>query len=91
MEIRRSFIISKIELSKNQIVNIRSHAEILSAVIEGEYQAWVIEEDKDFICGYTELDNIGMPSFLYFAVGLDDSIITWGEGLHDLKKWLENK
>jgi hypothetical protein len=78
---KKSFIIKKNDLSKEQLINIRNHG----CINLEDYRKWIIEENSEYICGYTEKDCINMPSYMYYAVGISNSIIKCGEGLHDIK------
>jgi len=78
---KKSFVIKKCDLTLEQLINIRNHVNICRE----DYQKWVIEENSEYICGYTEKDCINMRSYMYYAVGIYNSVIKWGEGLHDIK------
>lgn len=80
-----SFIIKKENLSKEQIVGIRNHWNLLSSKVE-EYEKWVIEEDSFYICGYTEKDCLDMYSLFKFCLSIDNNVIKWGNnGLNSIK------
>lgn len=84
----KSFVILKEELTTGQLMMIRNHGSLISNNIE-EYEKWVIEENSEYICGYTEKDCINMFGFFSYCVGLNNDIVIWGSGLHSLN-WVNN-
>lgn len=79
----KSFIIPKKELTTEQLIMIRNHGSYINNI--EEYEKWVIEENSEYICGYTEKDCINMFGFFSYCVGLNSDIVVWGSGLHDIK------
>jgi hypothetical protein len=62
-----SFLIAKKYLDKDQLEAIRKHIAMakLMKIEEGYYDyPWDIEENEDFITGWTYLDNFSMMNFL---------------------------
>ena len=75
-----SFIISKKRLDEDQIKAINNHYELakkLGLDID-YYNHWRIEENDEFITGYTDLDNFSMYDFLN-TIDVKDKHIIWGE------------
>lgn len=75
-----SFIISKKRLDEDQIKAINNHYELakkLGLDID-YYNHWRIEENDDFITGYTDLDNFSMYDFLN-TIDVKDKHIIWDE------------
>ena len=75
-----SFIISKKRLDEDQIKAINNHYELakkLGLDID-YYNYWCIEENDDFITGYTDLDNFSMHDFLN-KIDVKDKYISWSE------------
>lgn len=80
-----SFIISKKRLDKDQIEAIREHAELGKALgmwISWSFE-WDINENEDFISGYTSMDNFSMYNF-FEEIGIPDRFIKWSEYAFDI-------
>lgn len=80
-----SFIISKKHLDEDQIEAIREHAELGKAL--GMWTSWSFEwdinENEDFISGYTSMDNFSMYNF-FEEIGVPDRFIKWSEYAFDI-------
>lgn len=80
-----SFIISKKHLDEDQIEAIREHAELGKAL--GMWKNWSFEwdinENEDFISGYTSMDNFSMYNF-FEEIGIPDRFIKWSEYAFDI-------
>ena len=79
-----SFIISKKYLDEDQIEAIRNHSEL------GEKlgfcwceDAWDIDENENYISGYTWMDNFDMYDFLK-AIDVSPKLADWSEWSFDL-------
>lgn len=73
-----SFIISKKRLDAEQCEAIRIH-DVLGKKLGFSYSnfAWIIEENDDFITGFTWMDNFDMYDFLK-EIGINvDSCVEW--------------
>lgn len=80
-----SFIIAKKNLSEKQIKAILVHS-ILGTKLGMKWadtDSWSIEENDDFITGYTFLDNFDMRGFLY-NIGVPMQRVFWGDYPFDL-------
>lgn len=78
-----SFLISKSNLDDEQIYAIRNHSELGHRLnLECAEEAWQIEENDEYITGYTWMDNFDI-SKLFDIIGATSSIIK-------LKKWRTN-
>ena len=92
-----SFIIAKKYLDNDQIEAIRNHDE-LGKKLGFDYcnEFWHIDENGEFITGYTDLDNFDMCGFLD-EIDVNSQKIEWGEYPVDLSnidyayKDIENK
>ena len=76
-----SFLISKKHLDHDQIVAIRKHHELgkkLGLVDSWLDFPWTINENNDFITGYTSMDNFNMESFLG-KIEVNMRKVTWSE------------
>lgn len=74
-----SFIISKKHLDEDQIEAIRRHDELGEELgMSCTDWCWDIEENEDFISGYTSMDNFSMYDFLE-RINVPDRYINWGE------------
>lgn len=75
-----SFIIAKKHLDEDQIKAIHNHIELAKKLDFdfGYLDPWHIEDNDDFIAGYTDMDNFSMCNFLYM-IGVNDIYICWGE------------
>lgn len=80
-----SFIISKKHLDEDQIEAIREHAELGKAL--GMWTNWSFEwdinENEDFISGYTSMDNFSMYNF-FEEIGVPDRFVKWSEYAFDI-------
>lgn len=82
-----SFIISKRFLDNDQLEAIRNHyclAKKLNLEIE-RFDQWNIDEDSEFITGYTHMDNFDMNEFLQ-KIEVDSRCVHWGEFSFNLSK-----
>lgn len=82
-----SFIIAKKYLDEDQIKAIRNHVELwrkLGNEITKWDFPWDIEENKEFIAGYTDMDNFDMWNFLE-EIDVNSKLISWGTYPFDLK------
>lgn len=80
-----SFIISKKHLDEDQIEAIREHAElgkVLGMWTNWSFE-WDINENEDFISGYTSMDNFSMYNF-FEEIGIPDCFIKWSEYAFDI-------
>ena len=75
-----SFIISKKHLDEDQIKAIHNHIELTKKLgwHFGYLDPWRIEENDDFITGYTDMDNFSMYDFLE-KIGVEDKYVDWSE------------
>lgn len=74
-----SFILSKKRLTEKQILAIKHHREIAERMGMYNYDcSWRIEENDDFIGGYTGMDNFSMYDFLD-KIGVCGSSAIWSE------------
>lgn len=75
-----SFIINKIYLDDDQIEAIWRHRDLADVLgLDTDYYChWQIEENRDFITGYTHMDNFSMGEF-FEAIDLPGGCVTWGE------------
>lgn len=79
-----SFIISKKHLDEDQIEAIRQH-DILGkklGMLNTKFY-WDINENEDFISGYTSMDNFSMYNF-FEEIGIPDQFIKWSEYAFDI-------
>lgn len=80
-----SFIIAKNNLSRNQLFAIEHVAELaekLNMPNSSEASSWRIDQDEDFVRGYTYMDNFYMYEFLE-KIGIYMPWVTWSEYLLD--------
>lgn len=76
-----SFIIAKKYLDEDQIKAIHNHTELTKKLgwdIDCLDWPWDIEEDDNFITGYTCMDNFSMYDFLE-KIGVEDKYVNWSE------------
>lgn len=80
-----SFIISKKRITKDQLEAIKIHENLAKALgMWGEYaHPWEIEENKNFISGYTSMDNFSMYNFLE-EIGIPQKYVKWSEYQFDI-------
>lgn len=81
-----SFLISKKHLDEDQIEAIREHEDL--SIILGLWKGksntdWDINENEDFISGYTSMDNFSMYNF-FEEIGIPDRFIKWSEYAFDI-------
>lgn len=80
-----SFLIAKKHLDKDQIKAIQNH-EILGKTFglwDSWSFAWNIDENEDFISGYTFMDNFPMYNF-FEEIGIPNQFVQWGEYAFDI-------
>lgn len=83
-----SFLIAKKYLTPNQLTAIWKHIPlgsrlgINSATLE---EAWTIEENEDFIIGYTSMDNFDMDEFLK-KIEINEGYVHWSQWAFDLEE-----
>lgn len=77
-----SFIIQKKYLSPYQIEKIYKHTDACTDWLDFP---WSIEENENFITGYVFMDNFDMEEYLE-QIGVDGSIVRWGEYSFDLEE-----
>lgn len=74
-----SFIISKRCLDDDQIKAIRNHGELGEKLgFDCCNETWHIEENENYITGYTSLDNFDMYTFLE-NIDVNSRNINWSE------------
>lgn len=74
-----SFVISKKYLDSDQIEAIRRHSELGGKLgIEYNEESWYIQENKNYIGGYTGMDNFDMEEFLE-KIDVDIRRVQWSE------------
>ena len=75
-----SFVIYKRNLSKLQIMAIKSHYISLDFIRDGRHSwdEWHIHEDDYEIRGYTSMDNFDMHKYLE-KIGVNEEHINWKE------------
>lgn len=79
-----SFLIAKKHLDNNQIKAIRNHSELGEKLgIDCSEESWGIDESKDYITGYTWMDNFDMEEFLE-KIDVDMKHVKWSEWSFDL-------
>ena len=81
-----SFLISKKNLDEDQIEAIREHYELgkKMGMVDLKWDSpWDIEENDNYITGYTFMDNFNMYKFLS-DIDVEDKDIKWGEFRVDL-------
>lgn len=88
-----SFIISKRCLDNDQIEAIREHWELGKKIgmVDLKWDSpWDIEENDEFITGYTFMDNFNMYDF-FNKIDVKEGNITWSERPFDLFFYKDNK
>lgn len=86
-----SFIISKKYLDDDQIEAIRNHSELGEKLgFDCCNYAWDIEENENYITGYTWLDNFDMYDFLK-TIDIDADLVDWSEWSFDLDTYKADK
>ena len=74
-----SFVIAKRHLDSDQIEAIRRHDELGGQLgIKYSEDAWCIEENKNYIGGYTCMDNFDMEEFLD-KIDVDMRRVDWSD------------
>lgn len=74
-----SFIISKKYLDQDQIEAIRRHSELGGKLgVRYSEDSWSIEENKNYIGGYTGMDNFDMEEFLE-KIDVDTRRVSWSD------------
>ena len=74
-----SFVISKRHLDQDQIEAIRRHGELGKKLNMICYDwPWNIEENKNYIGGYTDMDNFDMEEFLE-KIDVDTRRVDWSD------------
>lgn len=74
-----SFIISKRCLDQDQIEAIRRHSELGGKLgVRYSEDSWNIEENKNYIGGYTGMDNFDMEEFLE-KIDVDMRRVSWSD------------
>ena len=74
-----SFIISKKYLDNNQIEAIRNHSSLGEKLgLRWCEDAWDIEENENYISGYTWMDNFDMYEFLE-EIDINPNSADWSE------------
>ena len=78
-----SFVISKHELTVEQLDALRNHIDVAKSKWPDEfdvsdYDEWGIEEDEDFIKGFTAMDNFDMGEFME-RIGIDSNKAEWDD------------
>lgn len=80
-----SFLIAKKYLDEDQIKAIREHEALGKSL--GMWDSWSyvwdINENEDFISGYTFMDNFSMYNF-FEKIGISNRFIKWGEHRFDI-------
>lgn len=81
-----SFIISKKVLDSDQLEAIRNHGEMARKLHlkDAHWDDWNIEENEDYITGYTDIDNFDIGELLN-AIEIDSECVKWGEYPFNLK------
>ena len=84
-----SFIIGKSNLTEIQIEQIKNHWKIAKELKVDyfddddddkwvhDYDEWIITIEKDYIKGYTFMNNFPMEDFLVEKIGIDENHIEW--------------
>ena len=87
-----SFIIAKKHLDEDQIKAIHNHIELAGKLWNMNYlnYPWDIEENDNFITGYTYIDNFSMYDFLD-KIGVNDKYILWGEYSFDINNYKDDE
>ena len=72
-----SFVISKRHLDQDQIEAIHRHSELGKKLnMSRSDWSWHIEENKNYIGGYTDMDNFDMEEFLE-KIDVDTRRVNW--------------
>ena len=80
-----SFVISKTHLDDDQILAINEHISLgkklgmYSCCFDNE---WYIDENEEYIGGYTSQDNFSMCDFLE-KIGVNSETVHWGYDIWD--------
>ena len=81
-----SFLIAKKYLTTDQLTAIWKHIPLGSRLginWATPEEAWTIEENEDFITGYTNMDNFDMDEFLK-KIEISEGYVHWSEWPFDL-------
>lgn len=80
-----SFIIAKKDLDEDQIRAIREHASLGEklGINYASSDSWDIEENEEYICGSTYIDNFDMDEFLN-KIDVNADVIQWEDFDADL-------
>lgn len=81
-----SFLIAKKNLTPMQVEAIKHHIQLAARLDNDKFgwpYEWDIEENEDFITGYTYIDNFSMIDFLDY-IGVPERAVTWGENMFEL-------
>lgn len=85
-----SFLISKRNLDDDQIEAIRNNGEMGRRLeLDWADDSWEIEENDQFITGYTIMDNYYI-SELFDIIGINGANVTWGEHRFDISESSDN-
>ena len=86
-----SFIISKRCLDNDQIEAIRNHGELGEKLgLDCCDWTWNIDENENYITGYTSMDNFDMDTFLE-KIDVNSRNISWSEYPFNLPKENDNE
>lgn len=87
-----SFIISKKHLDEDQIKAIHNHIELTKKLgwYFGYLDPWHIEDNDDFIAGYTDMDNFSMYDFLD-RININNKHIYWSEWPFDINNYKDDE
>lgn len=80
-----SFVIAKKHLDDDQILAINKHISLgarLKMHCCNLYCQWYIEENDEYIGGYTDMDNFSMYDFLD-KIGINSEVVHWGYDIWD--------
>ena len=79
-----SFVIAKKYLDEDQIEAIREHSRLGEKLgIRWAGDSWNINENENFITGYTWMDNFDMCEF-FEKIDINKHLVKWGEYEFDL-------
>lgn len=85
-----SFLIAKRYLDGDQIRAIRNHSALGDKFgIDCSEESWGIDENNNYITGYTSMDNFDMEEFLE-RIDVDMDKVKWSEWSFDLPDEDEN-
>jgi hypothetical protein len=74
-----SFLIAKKNLDEDQLEAIRNHSELGKKLnLQYAEEAWHIDENENYITGYTYMDNFYI-SELFDIIGVNNKSIHWSE------------